>query len=264
MHIARLPSRVASFLRSFRSGNSGNVMITFALAIIPVIGFTGAAIDYSRANSAKSAMQAALDSTALILSKEAQTLTSAQINAKSLSYFLANFNRPEVQNVSVTPTFTQVQPGSYALQLTSTGTIKTTFTGIWQPSVAIGAKSQAMWGIKKLELALALDNTGSMSSSQKMTNLKAAAKDLLATLKLAAKKDGDVKVAIIPFDTTVRIGTGYKDQPWFDVSCSALGNPSGCSAWPLKALWTCIATKGRLFDRCRCRKRWTFWMWPNA
>ena len=34
-------------------------MITFALATVPVIGFVGAAVDYSRANSDKTAMQAA-------------------------------------------------------------------------------------------------------------------------------------------------------------------------------------------------------------
>ena len=57
--------------------------ITFALAIVPIIGFVGAAVDYSRANSAKAAMQAAIDSTALMLSKDAQTLTTAQLNQKA-------------------------------------------------------------------------------------------------------------------------------------------------------------------------------------
>ena len=236
-------------LRAFRSDKSGNVMITFALTTIPIIGFTGAAVDYSRANSAKTSMQAALDSTALILSKEAQSLTSAQINAKALSYFLANFNRPEVKNVAVTPVFTQIAQGSFTLNLSSTGTVNTTFTGIWQPNLTIGAKSQVNWGMKKLELALALDNTGSMASSQKMANLKTAAKNLLTTLKTAAKKDGDVKVAIIPFDTTVNIGTGYKNQPWFDVSCSALGNPSGCTSSNWKNYWEgCVRDRTYPYD----------------
>ena len=38
----------------------GNVTMTFALALIPLIGGLGAAVDYSRANSARTAMQAAL------------------------------------------------------------------------------------------------------------------------------------------------------------------------------------------------------------
>jgi Flp pilus assembly protein TadG len=236
-------------LRAFRSDESGNVMITFTLALLPLVGFTGMAVDYSRANSAKSAMQAATDATALILSKDAQSLDSGQLKAKALTYFTANFNRPEVTDIVVTPTFTEPQTGSFTLTLVSTGNVKTTFTGMWQPTMAIGANSQVLWGMKKLELALALDNTGSMASSQKMANLKTAAKNLLATLKTAAKKDGDVKVAIIPFDTTVRIGTAYKNEDWFDVSCSALGSPSGCNSNTWKNYWEgCIRDRTYPYD----------------
>ncbi|MES1155390.1 MAG: TadE/TadG family type IV pilus assembly protein, partial [Pseudorhodoplanes sp.] len=131
-------------VRAFRSDKSGNVMITFALATIPLIGFTGAAVDYSRANSSKAAMQAALDSAALILSKEAQGLNSTQLNSKALSYFMANFNRPEVQNIVITPTFTQPQQGNFTLNLAGTGTVPTTFTGIWTPSLTIGGSSQVL------------------------------------------------------------------------------------------------------------------------
>ena len=60
-----------------RNAKAGNVVITFALTI-PIIGFVGAAVDYSRANSAKASMQAALDAAAFTLSKEAQGLTTAQ------------------------------------------------------------------------------------------------------------------------------------------------------------------------------------------
>ena len=41
----------------------------FALAIIPVIGFVGASVDYSRANTIKAGMQSALDATALAMAR---------------------------------------------------------------------------------------------------------------------------------------------------------------------------------------------------
>ena len=242
-------SRMRDAVRAFRSDQSGNVVITFTLAMIPIIGFTGAAVDYSRGSSAKTAMQAATDAAALILSKEAQTLSPADLNTKAKAFFLANLNRPDITNIVVTPTFTQPATGNFTLNLVSTGNIKTTFTSMWQPSLAIGADSQVQWGMKKLELAMALDNTGSMASSQKMANLKTAAHSLLSTLKTAAKKDGDVKVAIIPFDTTVKIGTGYKDQAWFDVSCSALGNPNGCTSSNWKNYWEgCVRDRTYPYD----------------
>jgi Flp pilus assembly protein TadG len=201
-------------LRAFRRNRRGNVTMTFALATIPMIAAIGSAVDYSRANSARTAMQAALDSTALLLSKDAQTLTTAQLNDKALAIFLANFHRPEAQNVVVTPTFSNPTPGSYVLQVTATAAVPTTFTGIWQPTMDIGSNAQVVWGMKRLELALALDNTGSMASSQKMTQLKLAAKDLLKTLQNAAKKPDDVKVSIVPFSTDVNVGTGYVNATW--------------------------------------------------
>lgn len=253
MPIPKLISHLCARARKFMSAQSGNVTITFALATIPIVGLTGAAVDYSRANSARTAMQAALDSTALILSKEAQYLSAAQLNQKALDYFKANFNRPEVNNIVVTPVFNAPQAGSFSLNLTSAATIDTTFTGIWQPNITIGAKSQALWGIKKLELALALDNTGSMSSSNKMSNLKTAAKNLLSTLKTAAKKDGDVKVSIIPFDTTVNLGTSYKDNNWFEygsLNCSGWWwGSGGCTSSNWKNYWEgCVRDRTYPYD----------------
>ena len=73
-------------VKQFRKSERGNVMLTFALATIPMIGFVGAAVDYSRGNSAKAAMQAAVDSTALMLSKDAQKLTTAQLNQRRWTF----------------------------------------------------------------------------------------------------------------------------------------------------------------------------------
>ena len=50
-------SLAAQFLKNRRGG----VAPMLALAAIPLIGAVGAAVDYSRANSTRSAMQAALD-----------------------------------------------------------------------------------------------------------------------------------------------------------------------------------------------------------
>ena len=47
----------------------------------------------------------------------------------------------------------------------------------------LSVSTEVVWGVKKLELALALDVTGSMASNNKMTELKKAAKSLLTTMK---------------------------------------------------------------------------------
>ena len=63
--------------RRFVGANEGNIAILFGIAVIPIITFVGAAVDYTCAVSARSSMQAALDSTALMLAKD---LTEGTIN----------------------------------------------------------------------------------------------------------------------------------------------------------------------------------------
>src|SRR5438477_5132971 len=87
--------------QAFRSAQRGNVVITCALAIVPIMGAVGAAVDYSHANSVKSAMQAAIDATALMVSKTAANQTNSQMQSAATSYFTALFTRPETRNVVV-------------------------------------------------------------------------------------------------------------------------------------------------------------------
>ncbi len=85
---------------------------------------------------------------------------------------------------------------------------------IGQEQVNITASGEIVWGIKKLNLALALDNTGSMASSNKMTALKEAAHNLLNTLQKAEKTPGDIKVSIVPFAVDVNVGTEHVNASW--------------------------------------------------
>jgi Flp pilus assembly protein TadG len=249
MSATGLINRLRRSLCRFRIAQAGNVTMTFTLATLPIIAFVGAAIDYSRGNSAKAAMQSANDAMALMLSKDAQGLTSAQLSQKANDYFKAIFNRTEVANLAITPVLSEPQQGSFKLVVDVTGSVPTMFMKMFgHDQMNLAVTSEVVWGIKKLELALALDNTGSMGNSGKMTALKTATKNLLGILKNAAKVDGDVKVAIIPFDTTVRIGTSYKDQPWYDIDsamdCNSWLPGTGCTSANWKDYW-----KGCVRDR---------------
>src|ERR1051326_8084196 len=83
----------ARFLKDRRGG----VAPLLALGAIPLIASVGAAVDYSRANAARAAMQTALDAAALMVAKE----TSGQ-GQNATVYFNANFAGPEVQDIAIT------------------------------------------------------------------------------------------------------------------------------------------------------------------
>ena len=96
----RVPTICADFSR-FRSETRANVVPVFAIALIPVFGLTGAAVDYSRANSIKTAMQAAADATALKLVQNSLTLPSGDVSSTATPVFNASFSRPDAAQLQV-------------------------------------------------------------------------------------------------------------------------------------------------------------------
>jgi Flp pilus assembly protein TadG len=205
----------AMMLRHFFKDRRGGVTPMFALAIIPVFGLIGAAIDYSRANSVRTAMQAAADATALMLSKDASTLTASQLSTKATAYFTALFNRPEAKGLSVTPVYSTT--GGSQLTITASASVDASFMKIMgYPQLNVGTTAIVKWGNSRLRVALVLDNTGSMADDGKMTALKTATNSLLTQLKNAATNNGDVYVSIVPFVKDVNVDPVNYTATWID------------------------------------------------
>jgi Flp pilus assembly protein TadG len=156
--------KIQDLLLLFRRAEQGNVILVFAIALIPIIAMMGAAIDYSRANSVKADMQAALDATALAMVKNSPlgSMTQAQMTTSATNTFTALFNRPYAQNVSVTPTYTS--GSSSTLNVAGSATVPTTFmqvVGIKQVAVATSS-TVSFTGSKTLSLNIVFDTSGSM------------------------------------------------------------------------------------------------------
>src|SRR5215203_1483934 len=132
---------IYSFISRFRSHERANVAPIFAIAMIPVMGLTGAAIDYSRANSIKSAMQAAADATALNLVQTAGSQPSGDVSGKASTVFQASFDRPDAQSLHITAQSTSAG----VVTVTATAQMATDFMGVLGISnVAIGSSAVAM------------------------------------------------------------------------------------------------------------------------
>jgi len=227
---------IARFLQDRR----GVVVPIFALLATAIFGFVGAAIDYTRAAATRVALQAALDSTALMMSKEIDPAHTDGLTAKAEKYFRTMFTRKDARLDSFNAVLGNPEQGSFTLTVTAAATIDTTVSRvIGQKEMHIGSTGIVSWGIKRLELALALDNTGSMANSGKMDQLKTAVHNMLDTLQKAAKKPDDVKVAIIPFDTKVNIGASNISQTYVNFSLNNINS----------ATWNgCVIDRDKNFD----------------
>jgi Mg-chelatase subunit ChlD len=195
------------------ASSSGNTTVTFALAFIPIIGLTGSAVDYSRANAIRTAMQAAADSASLALSKSAAGKTADQLTNQASDYFKSSFTRTGAENVRVTASYSSTP--STKLTIDATATMKTNFMAVMGiREMPLAVRSVSNWGNTRLRVALALDNTGSMKDDNKMTALKNATNNLLDQLKAAATTPGDVYVSIIPFARYVNVGASSTPPEW--------------------------------------------------
>ncbi|MGB7692383.1 MAG: pilus assembly protein TadG-related protein [Pseudolabrys sp.] len=98
-----------------------------AVVAVPVLAVVGMAVDYTRANAARTAFQVSLDATALMLSKTAANDEALQTHATDT--FNALYKHPEVNNITVTPVYTSGVGGSH-LTLEGTGVINTNFLSV--------------------------------------------------------------------------------------------------------------------------------------
>lgn len=246
--------RLRSSAASFGRNRGGNIAPIFAIALVPMLAFVGAAVDYTRANAARSSMQAAMDSAALMVSKDANAasppLTAAQITTAAQKYFNALYHNKDAQNINISAVYTPYSNGVAAtVVLTGSGTVTTDFMKVAGfPQINFNTTSTATWGNTKLRVAMALDVTGSMADAGKLDAMKKAAKGLIDTLKTSANATGDVYVSIIPFNVMVNVGTTNKNATWLDwedgnagTSFSSKSAFGSCSKSSLHTKSACVA-----------------------
>ena len=225
-------------MRSFWSDEEGNFLLLFAFAMIPVIGSMGVALDYSLASSYRTDIQKSLDATALALTRIMPT-DQATLDTVGNQYFQANLGPHQILDLQLT-----VTPEVGKLKLSAKGTYKPQMAHIvGVGDVSLGTNSEARWSIGKVEIALVLDNSWSMNSLGRMTELKSAAHNLLNVLETAAKTPGDAKVAIIPFDARVNVGTANVAASWIKWNDWDAANGT-CSKTQYHSQGSCTSNNG--------------------
>lgn len=199
-------------VRQFLTDTRGNVAIMFGLSVLGLLGVTGLAIDYSRANSERELLQSALDAAV-----QSATLASGTVEERRAVFdrvFAAHVS-PNVELIGSRPNVT-VDPVTDIVTASATASLKTSLlAALGQDFFQISADSQMQGGRLNVEFALALDVSGSMRHNMggivRIDALKSAVNSLMDTVKTELKSGSTVKYGVVPFTMNVNIGRNNTD-----------------------------------------------------
>ena len=127
---------VFELISRFRRDAQGSIAPIAALTLVPILAAAGAAVDYSRANNLRTAMQAALDAALIAGAKDGSTSWTQVAN----NSFSANFKARA--GTAGTPSFTK--NSDVVFKASVSGSVPTTVLGIIKISaIPVAAKAAA-------------------------------------------------------------------------------------------------------------------------
>lgn len=247
----------------------GSVSLMYVLNTVGLLVALMSGIDVMRWAIADARLQSALDTAVLAAGKNLANLpaspTAAQLaawQAYAQGYFSANMPSGYLGATlngapAITTTTTAASPNNPSIQTVSmsvTGSIPLLVSGyIASAPLTLSAGNQALRVVQSnLELALVLDNTGSMAgsasggkgSASKLAALKTAASNLIDTLTASSRNGGSVNIGLVPFTTTVSVRDANGNLPvnWLRLASDVAG-----SAMPATAPFASASAWGGCF-----------------
>lgn len=200
-------------LKKFRD-DAGQVAIIFALSIIPIFGVAGFAIDFQNTIKQKQRVQMILDSAVLAAARTKQTGASDDEVTSAVQKFILAQMAPTATGLDCNAANVAIRSAEDLISATVTCSQTTSLTRvIGKDKMGFGVVSTAEYGIDKLDVAFMFDVSGSMNSSSRLTNLKAAAKDAVDVLlppDAPAELIEDTRLAMVSYNTMVNAGDHFE------------------------------------------------------
>jgi Flp pilus assembly protein TadG len=259
-------SRRSGIFRQLLGDRSGNVGMMFAMLAIPLSAACGLAVDMGRIYHVNMATQGALDASALAAGRTAQVEKSDTL-AKAFKTASAYFDQAKPSDVVISTIAFSPNAQQTSFKVTATSWVRTPFMSVLNilsyknsedeaPNVCKGnfyacvkvvtsATAEICLNCSdtgagnadegtNLEISMMLDVTGSMKG-QALTDMQAAAKDLIDIVVWNDQSKYTSRVAIAPFAATINAGeyfskiTGKDDREDNDGSSKKnIHYPSSC------------------------------------
>lgn len=237
MTFRALPACLVRAFPRFLVDRSGGIALLFGLTIVPLMLIAGLAADYTRGLSVKHQLQGAADAAALAAKGSGE---DAQVAAQAAAEAFARANAVALNGATLGPV--SVTHTTDGVRVDLTASLPTTLSSaLGFASFEINATSESVRATGDIEVALVLDNTGSMAGS--MDELKTGAKDLVAAV-FATGTAGKVKMAVVPYVGTVNIGNGGAQLAWMDVNGDGVWHAQGIEGMSFGYEPGCVYTPG--------------------
>ncbi len=193
-------SRLSGFARCER----GAIMILFALVLMPMVAMMGFGVDYTRVKLMQVRLQFAIDQAAIGL---ALYSNPDRYGDDLAQYFGMNFWREDNRDVVLDDLDLDVSEDGRRFDIFARVIVPTLIMDKFGEPFSI-VEARAVIGRDRgdLELALVMDNTGSMRGGGKIDAMKDAASELIAILYGDEDQIPGQYISLVPYVATVNIG----------------------------------------------------------
>ena len=221
--------------RRFLRDSRGNYALMTVVLMVPLMGALALAIDFSQMTRQRQLTLNALDAAGIATARRiVEGATDEELDAYAKEFFKANLNGVDASSAVIKLVLPQNNSGGGTLKLTAEVPYKPYFFGPFaelmgdtEQDALFKFSAESEVRLKNtLEVALALDNSGSMdyiglgSGKKRMVLLKEAAKQLVDTIAaegaLLKQVNKPVQFGLVPFASAVNVGASNKTATWMD------------------------------------------------
>jgi len=232
--------------QDFHRNEDGTIAIIFALVCALLFGAVGLAIDSGRTFAVHSRVTYALEAAALFAAKagKEQGLAGDELKAATRKFFAANIAAMDAKSsIDVDDLVITFDPVTGVAEVSVDTDVYSTFSAIDSlKKVSFTSAATAVYQIRDVEGALALDVTGSMggetdpsdpNSNSKIEDLRTASTSLVNLLFDNKSPAQVTRMALVPYSGMVNLGglAGNVTDPVVTSSDTCVGGRDGSSAY---------------------------------
>ena len=203
--------RSISLLFRLRADERGVVLIKVAIVLLPLLTAVGVALDVSRITLAKQKLTDAVDAAGVAVGRHPEL--SADDATTLAQSFVQTYYPSSLYGDLLGVT---VVAASKQVDVTGKARVPMMLLPILgYNSVDITVSSMVLRQLRKIEVVMVLDNSGSMGGTR-MTALKTSANTLVGALFGSETTSSFVKIGLVPFTAAVNVGAGNIGAGWLD------------------------------------------------